>query len=76
MRTRQAKKKRAAEATADQVLGFWCIADMPSLTLAEAYDVLELPHDASQDDAKRAYKKLALRHHPDKGGSTALERAA
>lgn len=32
------------------------------------YDVMGLPRGASKEDVKRAYKKLAVQHHPDKGG--------
>lgn len=32
------------------------------------YSVLGLSHGASQDEIKKAYKKLALKHHPDKNG--------
>merc|ERR1712032_1604812 len=32
----------------------------------EQYRTLQLPPTASLDDAKSAYKKLALQHHPDK----------
>ena len=32
------------------------------------YRILGLDKSASQDDAKQAYKKLALLHHPDRGG--------
>jgi len=32
------------------------------------YEILGIPRDASQNDIKDAYKKLALLKHPDKGG--------
>ena len=32
------------------------------------YDVLGLTKDATTDDIKKAYRKLAREHHPDKGG--------
>ena len=33
------------------------------------YEVLELNQDADYDKIKKAYHKLALQHHPDKGGN-------
>jgi len=36
------------------------------ITLNEAYEVLELPSNAPEDAVKKAYKKLALKTHPDK----------
>ena len=33
------------------------------------YDVLGLTHGASIDEVKKAYRKLAMIHHPDKGGN-------
>lgn len=42
----------------------------------EYYDVLEIGVDATQDEIKRAYRKMAVRTHPDKnpGDPTAQER--
>jgi DnaJ-class molecular chaperone len=37
-------------------------------TALRARDVLGVAPDASRDDIRRAYKKLAMEHHPDKGG--------
>ncbi len=34
------------------------------------YSILGLEHGASDDDIKKAYRKLAMKHHPDKGGDS------
>jgi DnaJ family protein A protein 2 len=33
------------------------------------YKVLGVERDASTDDIRKAYKKLSMKHHPDKGGA-------
>jgi curved DNA-binding protein CbpA len=30
------------------------------------YELLDVPADSTFDEIKRSYRKLALRHHPDK----------
>ena len=34
--------------------------------MADYYDLLDVPRNASTDDIKRAYRKLALKYHPDR----------
>lgn len=37
--------------------------------LTDHYAVLELSPSAADDEVKRAYRRLAMTHHPDRGGS-------
>ena len=37
--------------------------------MSDHYTTLGVPRTASPDDIKRAYRKLASQHHPDKGGN-------
>jgi|TARA_R110000782_G_scaffold40382_6_gene93308 DnaJ-class molecular chaperone len=39
--------------------------------MADAYSTLGVPRGASEQDIKKAYRKLASTNHPDKGGDTA-----
>ncbi|KAI0831241.1 DnaJ domain-containing protein [Trametes gibbosa] len=38
----------------------------PDPDSVDLYDVLSVKHDASADEIKKAYRRLALRFHPDK----------
>ena len=35
-------------------------------TLDDAYKVLEITPDATDDEVKKAYKQMAFKHHPDR----------
>lgn len=41
-------------------------AKEPNFKSKDFYDILGLPREATEDDIRRSYKKLALRYHPDK----------
>lgn len=39
--------------------------------MADAYETLGVPRGASEDEIKKAYRRMAAKHHPDRGGDTA-----
>jgi len=40
------------------------------MSITNHYSILGVSEDASVDDVKKAYRKLASKNHPDKGGNT------
>ena len=45
---------------------------IPQTGLARHYTTLKLPFGASEGEVKKAFLKLSMTHHPDKGGDLAL----
>lgn len=39
--------------------------------MSDPWSILDLPNGASEEEIKKAYKKKAMKHHPDKGGDPA-----
>lgn len=38
--------------------------------MKDYYKILDIPKTADQEDVKKAYRKMAAKHHPDRGGDT------
>ena len=49
--------------------------DFESVSVDQAYDVLELPQGASRGKIKSKYRKLALKVHPDRKGQMTVQRS-
>jgi molecular chaperone DnaJ len=42
-------------------------------TTRDLYEVLGVPHDATEEDIRKAYRRLAREHHPDVNGDPSAE---
>lgn len=59
---------RASGRHRDSLPGPAAAAAGPDLSSRDFYRVLGLDRSASESEVKKAYRKLARKHHPDKGG--------
>jgi curved DNA-binding protein CbpA len=44
------------------------VAEEKEVDTQALYDTLGVPKDATYKDIKKAFRKAALKHHPDRGG--------
>lgn len=63
--------KTTTRADIDRMLGQFWARFARFDRRGEALAVLELPEDADADSILRQYRRLAMRHHPDRGGDAA-----
>ena len=62
--TRKEVLQMIAAVPGDQMLNL--ASGSSSDSLADAYRILGISPEASNDEVKAAYRKMALKHHPDK----------
>lgn len=44
----------------------------PQVDDSDYYSLLGIPRDATQEQIKKGYKKMALKYHPDHGGDAEI----
>jgi len=59
---RKQKKDYEERSSDDEEIG----AEEDGPPTVNPYEVLDLEHEATADDVKKAYRKMALKHHPGK----------
>ncbi|CAE8644913.1 unnamed protein product, partial [Polarella glacialis] len=62
------KGKRRADDDDEEDSGFFETGPSGEVDNARLYDLLDVKRDSSSADIKKAYHRLAMKHHPDKGG--------
>ena len=69
-RTKHVKSTTTSTASSPNTQKSTSNSPLPPPTKGNYYEVLGVSRQANEEDINKAYKRLAIRYHPDKNGSS------